>query len=504
MSIHVTRSGSVQAAGRPPSGARARSGRTSFVCSGCGTSPPKWVGCCPGCGEWNTLKEVLVIVAPTAHSGEAVPMTQVPPTSFQAVPTGISELDRALGGGLVPGSVTLVGGEPGIGKSTLTLQLAAEQVRCGRSVLMVCAEESPTQVRGRAERLGGLHDDLLVTSVSSVEGIVDLVDRHSPDLLIVDSIQTVHLESTTGGGPGSTNQVRACAQRLVVEAKERGLTTVLVGHLTKDGSLAGPKVLEHVVDTVTDLAGDRHHALRLFRVSKHRFGPTDELGLFEMASAGLLPVDDPSGLFLADRSVGTSGSVVLPAMEGHRILLVELQALVARSTTPHPRRSSQGVDQRRLTLLLAVLERRVGLDLSGVDAYATAVGGVQVTEPGSDLPLALAVVSAATNRCMAAEVVACGEVGLGGEVRQVAGFERRLHEAHRLGFRRAILPASAPEPPEGMKAVRVATLEEAVAAVGLSTGPGGGRWDGIPDPPLNKLMEATSPLQGWSGLPHQA
>ncbi|HJO99162.1 MAG: DNA repair protein RadA [Actinobacteria bacterium] len=471
MSIDVTHPGSIQTAGRPSRGAFGRSGRSSFVCSGCGASQPKWVGCCPGCGEWNTLQEALVVASAVVHSGEAVPLTQVPSTSFQAVPTGISELDRALGGGLVPGSVTLVCGEPGIGKSTLTLQLAAEQVCCGRSVLMVCAEESPAQVRGRAERLGGLYDDLLITSVSSVEGIVGLLDRHRPDLLIVDSIQTVHLESAAGGGPGSTGQVRACAQRLVVEAKERGLTTVLVGHLTKDGSLAGPKVLEHVVDTVTELAGDRHHALRLLRVSKHRFGPTDELGLFEMASAGLLPVDDPSGLFLADRSVGTSGSVVLPAMEGHRTLLVELQALVARSTTPHPRRSSQGVDPRRLALLLAVLERRVCLDLSGVDVYATAVGGVQVTEPGSDLPLALAVVSAATNRCMAAQVVACGEVGLGGEVRQVAGLERRLHEAHRLGFHRAILPASSPEPPAGMTAVWVATLADAVAAAGLSTGP---------------------------------
>ncbi|MDP6481059.1 MAG: DNA repair protein RadA [Acidimicrobiales bacterium] len=443
------------------------------MCSGCGASQPKWVGCCPGCGEWNTLEEAPVGGSTVLHTVDAVPLARVPPTSFRAVPTGISELDRALGGGLVPGSVTLVGGEPGIGKSTLTLQLAAEQVRCGRSVLMVCAEESTTQVRGRAERLGGLHDDLLVTSVSSIDGVVDLVDRHRPDLLVVDSIQTVHLASATGGAPGSAGQVRACAQRLVVEAKARGLATVLVGHLTKDGSLAGPKVLEHVVDTVTELAGDRHHALRLLRVSKHRFGPTDELGLFEMASAGLVPVDDPSGLFLADRSVGTSGSVVLPAMEGHRTLLVELQALVARSTTPHPRRSSQGVDQRRLALLLAVLERRVGLDLSGVDVYATAVGGVQVTEPGSDLPLALAVVSAATNRCLVAQVVACGEVGLGGEVRQVAGLERRLHEAHRLGFNRAILPASAPEPPAGMTAVRVDTLADAVVAAGLSPGPAG-------------------------------
>lgn len=402
--------------------------------------------------------------------GGAIPITEVSSASFQPVATGISELDRALGGGLVAGSVTLIGGEPGIGKSTLTLQLAAERVRNGGGVLMACAEESPTQVRGRAERLGGLHDGLLVTAETSVEGIMELVDRHQPDLVVVDSIQTVHLEAAASGPPGSTNQVRACAQRLVVEAKERGIATVIVGHLTKDGSLAGPKVLEHVVDTVTELAGDRHHALRLLRVSKHRFGPTDELGLFEMAAGGLLPVEDPSRLFLADRSAGSSGSVVLPAMEGHRTVLVELQALVARSTTPHPRRSSQGVDQRRLALLLAVLERRVGLDLTQVDVYATAVGGVQVNEPGSDLPLALAVVSAATDRPVGAEVVACGEVGLGGEVRQVAGLERRLHEAHRLGFRQAILPESAPEPPEGMSAMRVATLADAVAAAGLSTG----------------------------------
>lgn len=448
-----------------------RTGRSAFVCAECGASQPKWVGRCPGCGEWNTLAEASAGGAPSADTGEAVRITGVSTASFAAVPTGVGELDRALGGGLVPGSVTLLGGEPGIGKSTLTLQLAAEKVRRGGCALLASAEESPAQVRGRAERLGALHDDLWLTGETSVESIIGLLDRIRPDLLIVDSIQTVHVDgsgtASTAAAPGSTAQVRACAHRLVAEAKVRGVAIILVGHLVKDGSLAGPKVLEHAVDTVVELTGDRHHSLRFLRVVKHRFGPTDELGLFEMAGDGLRSVDDPSRLFLADRAADVAGSVVLPAMVGHRPLLVELQALLVRATTPHPRRSSQGVDSRRLALLLAVLERRACLDLGQLDVYVTAVGGVQVTEPGADLPLALAVASAVTNRRLGADVVACGEVGLGGEVRQVAGLERRLNEAHRLGFRRAILPGSAPEPPEGMSAMRVRTLAEAVAVAGL-------------------------------------
>ncbi|MBQ90817.1 MAG: DNA repair protein RadA [Acidimicrobiaceae bacterium] len=442
--------------------------RTDFACTACGATQPTWAGRCPGCGEWNTLEEVVgrAMASAAVATTEAVPLADVPAGSAVPAPTGCSELDRALGGGLVPGSVTLLGGEPGIGKSTLTLQVAAGRARAGGRALLVSAEESAAQVRRRAERLGVLEDGLWLAGDADLGSILAHLDRLSPDLLVVDSIQTVHDPDVTGA-PGSVAQVRACAHRLVVEAKRRGTTVLLVGHVTKEGSLAGPKVLEHVVDTVADLVGDRHHALRLLRVAKHRFGPTDELGLFAMEVGGLAPVEDPGRLFLADRAVEASGSAVLPAMEGRRPLLVELQALVVRATTPHPRRSSQGVDPRRLALLLAVLDRRAGLELGALDVYVTAVGGVQVTEPGADLPLALAVASALTGRRLGADSVACGEIGLGGEVRQVAHLERRLQEAHRLGFRRAVLPQSAPAGPDGLEVVRVRTLAEAVAATGL-------------------------------------
>ena len=404
-------------------------------------------------------------------------MSALVPDSEAIVPTGMAEADRCLGGGLVPGSVTLLGGEPGVGKSTLTMLLAAARVRAGGRVLLVSAEESSSQVLLRAERLGAVLDELWLAGDASVEAIVAHVDRLQPDLLIVDSVQTVHLTSD-GGAPGSVGQVRGCAQRLVTEAKARGLATLLVGHVTKDGSLAGPKLLEHVVDTVVELTGDRHHALRMLRVVKHRFGPSDETGLFEMRCDGLWSVEDPSRLFLADRATGVAGSVVLPTMEGHRPLLfagiegsrpllVEIQALVVRAATQHPRRSPQGLDARRLALLLAVLERRAAVDLSAIDVYATVVGGVQVTEPAADLPLALAVVSATTGRRLGDDTVVVGEVGLGGEVRQVAGMERRLQESHRLGFRRAVVPASAPDPPPGLEVVRVGTVAEAVVSVGL-------------------------------------
>ena len=359
-----------------------------------------------------------------------------------------------------------------MGKSTLILQLAAARAQASSRVLLVSAEESASQVRLRAGRLGAVHDDLWLGDDRAVEGIVSQLDRLQPALLIVDSIQTVHLAADEGA-PGSLSQVRACAHRLVVEAKNRGLAIVLVGHLTKDGSLAGPRTLEHVVDTVVELAGDRHHTLRLLRVVKHRFGPTDEIGLFEMGGDGLRSVDDPSRVFLADRALGVAGSVVLPAMEGHRPLLVEIQALVVRATTPHPRRSPQGLDVRRLSLLLAVLERRTEVDLGALDVYATVVGGVQVTEPAADLPLALALVSATTGRQLASDTVAAGEVGLGGEVRQVVGIERRLNEAHRLGFRRAIVPATTPEVAVGLDVVRVSTVAEAVAVAGLLPGAAG-------------------------------
>jgi len=448
--------------------------RTIFRCPDCGTSAPKWVGQCPGCSTWGSLVEELdgpsgasEVVGLVPSSGPPVPIADVDPTEFTPRPTSIPELDRVLGGGLVPGSVTLLGGEPGIGKSTVLLQAAAEVAASGRTVLYITGEESPQQVRLRAERLGALHPLLYLAAESSVPNVVRSIDGVGPELVVVDSIQTLSVPELASA-PGSVAQVRECSHRLVQEAKQRGCAVVLVGHVTKEGNLAGPRVLEHLVDTVLAFEGDRHHALRLLRVVKHRFGSTQELGLFEMTEHGLVGVPDPSGLFLADRRVGVPGSVVVPTMEGARPLLVELQALAATSHLPSPRRSAQGVEQGRLSMVLAVLERRVQLPVANLDVYALAVGGVRVNEPGADLALGLAVASALRGRPAPPDLVACGEVGLGGELRQVAHTPRRLAEAARLGFKRAMVPYSAPQTVEGIELMRVGTLADAIDRVGLT------------------------------------
>jgi len=445
--------------------------RSVFRCSECGGASPKWVGRCPSCAEWNTLVEELDVPTPVASSLDAVsdraiPIAEVDADEWHPRSTGLSEVDRVLSGGLVPGSVTLVGGEPGIGKSTLLLQVASAVAKAGATALYVSAEESKQQVKLRAQRLGTLAPRLYLASETSLPHLMAHLDEVQPDLLVVDSIQTVY-EPELSSAPGSVAQVRECAARLVQQAKARGVATVLVGHVTKDGGLAGPRVLEHVVDTVLAFEGDRHHALRLLRAAKHRFGSTDELGLFEMTDAGLEPVPDASGLFLADRRTGVSGSIVVPTIEGHRPLLVEIQALVVDSNLPSPRRSAQGLDSGRLPLLLAVLDRRADIKLGGDDVYALAVGGVRVHEPGADLGVALAVASAKTDLPMPAGLVACGEIGLGGELRQVSQGQRRLAEAARLGFTMAIVPRLAPEPPPGITALRATDLAEAIQLAGL-------------------------------------
>ena len=453
--------------------------RTVFRCSECGATEPKWTGRCGGCEAWGSLVEEsdgpapgrTAILPPTTPP---IPIGDVDPTEFSPRPTGIGELDRVLGGGLVPGSVTLLGGEPGIGKSTVLLQVAAEVAASGRKVLYISGEESPQQIRLRAERLGAIHPRLWLAAEIGLPQVVGAIDAVQPDVVVVDSIQTL-LNPDLSSAPGSVGQVRECSHRLVQEAKRRGCAIILVGHVTKDGSLAGPRVLEHVVDTVLAFEGDRHHALRLLRVVKHRFGSTLELGLFEMTEKGLIGVPDPSGLFLADRRVGIPGSVVVPTIEGHRPLLVEIQVLVASSHLPSPRRSATGIDSGRLSLLLAVLEQRLGVPTNGVDVYALAVGGVKVMEPGVDLALGLAVVSSLTGRPLPGDLVACGEVGLGGELRQVAHTPRRLSEAARLGFRQAVVPTSAPNPPKGIDILRVGTLGEAVERLGLGA-------DSVPGP----------------------
>ncbi len=446
--------------------------RTVFRCSECSTPHPQWGGRCPTCAAWNTLVEDLetperppALDLPHAGHGVPTPIDRLDTAAGRPQPTGIAELDRVLGGGLVPGSVTLLGGEPGVGKSTLLTQLLAWWP--GRT-LYVSAEESAQQVRLRAERLGSLNPDTWLVAETSLPHILAAIAEVQPTLVVVDSIQSI-ADPQVGSPPGSVAQVRGCAHRLVVEAKHRDVPVVLVGHVTKDGTLAGPRVLEHVVDTVLSFEGDRHHALRLLRAVKHRFGPTNELGVFEMAGPGLIGVPDASRLFLTDRRSGVAGSAVSPTLEGHRPLLVEVQAL----TNPvppgaPPRRSAQGLDSGRLALLLAVLQRRAGLPMSANEVFASAVGGVRLTEPGADLAICVAVVSALTGHPVPADAVVFGEVGLAGEVRQAGQAARRIAESARMGFRRAVVPLNTPDIAGELRLVRVATVVDALDALTLT------------------------------------
>jgi DNA repair protein RadA/Sms len=452
--------------------------RTVFRCSDCGGAAPKWAGRCPGCGEWNTLVEERDDPArPSAESGlgprdVAMPIAEVSADDWHPRRTGLAEVDRVLSGGLVPGSVTVVGGEPGTGKSTLLLQVMSGLAGGGATTLYLSAEESKQQVRLRAERLGALRPKLWLAAETALPHVLGHLDDVKPDVLVIDSIQTVY-DPDLSSAPGSVAQVRECAARLVREAKTRSVSVILVGHVTKDGALAGPRVLEHLVDTVLSFEGDRQHGLRLLRAVKHRFGATDELGLFEMGDDGLRAVPDASALFLADRRPGVPGSVVVPTIEGHRPLLVEVQALVAPSPLPTPRRSAQGLDGGRLALLTAVLHRRAGVSTAMCDIYALAVGGARVSEPAADLAVSLAVASSVAGVSMPADLVAVGEVGLAGEVRQVGQLERRLAEAARLGFSQAVVPRLAPDLPVGMTAHRVSTVRVAIDALGLRAERGG-------------------------------
>ena len=451
-------------------------------CTACGGGTPRWSGRCPGCGEWNSLVEEAVAAPqpPPRPAGAATPdassfrwpaddaagvlaLHEVDPAQSGPVSTGLPELDRVLGGGLVPGSVTLLGGEPGVGKSTLLLQVLSSMASAGARVLLVSAEESAQQVRRRAERLGPLPDGLMLLATTDLSSLPGALRDTAPVLVVVDSIQAV-ADPGASGTPGSLGQVRACTDLVVRLAKLHHVPFVLVGHVTKEGTLAGPRTLEHLVDTVLGVEGDRHHALRTVRATKHRFGPTGELGLFEMNDTGLAAVTDPYRLLLGDRRPGSPGSAVLPAVQGQRALLVELQALTAKTAAETPsRRSAQGVDGGRLALLLAVLEQRAGVALVRTDVFASAVGGLRVLEPAADLALALAVASAVADRPLPPDLVVFGEVGLGGEIRQVPHAPRRLAEAARVGFRHALVPESCPDGPPGMEVVHVRSLDRAVA-----------------------------------------
>lgn len=418
--------------------------RTVFRCVDCGAASPKWAGRCDACGTWNSIVEEpdgpagCVALPPP---GPAVEIADVPTEDKPSLSTGLGEVDRVLGGGLVAGSVSLLGGEPGVGKSTLLLQLLLSLSGRGVPTLYVSAEESPTQVRDRATRIGPLPRGLLLSAETSLPEVLGQLRTVRPAVAVVDSVQVVG-DPALASAPGSVAQVRHVAHQLVRCAKDGGTALILVGHVTKEGQLAGPRVLEHVVDTVLSFEGDRHDVLRTLRAVKHRYGPTGELGVMAMGEAGLGPVEDPSALFLSDRRPGVPGSVVTASLDGRRPVLVELQALVAHSALALPRRSAQGLDAGRLGMLLAVLAQRAGCTLAGSDVFTVAVGGARVLEPAADLPLALAVVSAARGEPVGSGLVAFGEVGLGGEVRRVGGLEARLQEAARLGFTDAIVPAS--------------------------------------------------------------
>ncbi len=396
-----------------------------------------------------------------ALNATAVPLGSISAAGAVAARTGIGELDRVLGGGLVAGAVTVLGGEPGVGKSTLVLQTLASLAAQARTSLLIAAEESGEQVRHRAERLGAAVEGCYVLATTDLDSVMRAAEQLEPSVLVVDSIQAVS-DPGCGSQAGSPSQVRECAARLVRYAKSFGVATVLVGHVTKEGGLAGPRTLEHIVDTVLSFDGDRHQSLRLLSASKHRYGPTGELGIFEMTETGLRGLADPSALLLGDRRRGVPGSIAVPVLEGRRPLIIEVQGLVGAQSSAVPRRVAQGVAGGRLALLLAVLERRCNMALGTSDVFVSTVGGIRVNEPAADLGIAFALVSAVTGIAIGDDVVACGEVGLAGELRRVQATERRLAEAARLGFRRAVVPQSAPEGPTELELLRAGTLLEAV------------------------------------------
>ncbi len=437
--------------------------RRVYVCRECGAQFVSWAGQCAQCDGWATIEEASV-AAPRGSAADipnVEPLSQFDVAGAVPIPTGLDEVDRVLGGGLVPSSVSLLGGEPGIGKSTLSLQMAMSVAAAGSSVLVITGEEAPTQVAARAGRLGSIPDELSVVDTTDVDTVVAAITAAKPQLAVIDSIQTLEAAGVDSAA-GSVTQVRAAAHRLVEVAKRTGTSVVLIGHVTKDGNLAGPRLLEHVVDTVLSFTGDRHHDLRFLRAVKHRFGSTNEVGVFEMLPAGLAAVDDPSSRFLADRRPGVAGSVVVPTLDQRRPVLVEVQALASAHGDRPVSLTANGVSSPRLKLVAAVVQERGGIALWGNEIFASAAGGAEVTEPGGDLALALAIATAATGVGLAADVVACGEIGLSGEVRSVAQLDRRLQESHRMGFRRAVVPRSATAGPTGLELIRVDTLADAL------------------------------------------
>jgi DNA repair protein RadA/Sms len=425
-----------------------KAARASFRCSECGWQTSKWVGRCGECQSWGTVGEAGAAAPPRVISAGPVgtaakPIGQVDVRSAQTEPTGLEELDRVLGGGLVPGAVVLLAGEPGIGKSTLLLETAALFATTGNA-LYVTGEESAEQVRLRADRVGAVADRLYLAAETDLGTVLGHVEAVEPKLLIVDSVQTIG-SAEADGAPGGITQIREVTANLIRVAKERGMTTVLVGHVTKEGAIAGPRLLEHLVDVVLYFEGDRHSRLRMIRAVKNRYGPTDELGCFDLSEMGIVGLPDPSGLFLTRRDEPVPGTCVTVTLEGRRPLVTEVQALVAKSFLPQPRRATSGLDSSRVPMILAVLARHSNFKAHEQDIYVSTVGGVRLSETSVDLAVALAVAGSATEQTLSSTLIALGEVGLAGEVRAVPGVRRRLSEASRLGFKSAVVPRGALE-----------------------------------------------------------
>jgi DNA repair protein RadA/Sms len=455
-----------------------KSPRSVFVCQECGAQAPKWLGRCVECGAWNSLVEERPeqAAAPVGAAGNRYAQlgagglsklyADVELADALRLSSGITEFDRVLGGGIVPGSLVLLGGEPGIGKSTLLLQAAAHFAREVGPVLYASGEESEHQIKSRGDRLGVGVAPLYLLSETCIERILEEIARLKPALVIVDSVQTV-FSIKFQSAPGSIGQVREAATQFLFAAKGQNVPTILVGHVTKDGSLAGPKVLEHVVDTVLYFEGERHHSHRVVRAVKNRFGAVSELGVFEMTGAGLRPVPNPSKLFLSERASGTPGSAVLCCVEGSRPILVEVQALVSTSTYGNARRMAIGIDQNRVALLLAVLEKRAGLSLAGDDVYVNIAGGMNIEEPAADLSVVAAVASSVRNRGVAPATATFGEVGLSGEIRGIPQAALRIREAAQMGFTRVVMPFANVDPGEsgGCELVGVRTVGEALDAL---------------------------------------
>ncbi len=444
---------------------------SSFRCAECGWQSAKWVGRCGECQAWSTVSEVANAPGVTRRVGGRVvprstplPIGEVSATDARSTPSGVGELDRVLGGGLVAGAVVLLAGEPGVGKSTLLIEVAARLARTGARVLYITGEESAAQVRLRADRVGALEATLYLAAETDLGAVAEHVETIDPMLLIVDSVQTMS-SAEADGSAGGVTQVREVAAGLTRLAKGRGMTTVLVGHVTKDGSIAGPRVLEHLVDVVLHFEGERAGRLRMVRGVKNRYGPSDEVGCFDLRDDGIEELPDPSGLFLSRAPAGLAGQCVTVTVEGRRPLVVEVQALVGTAVGTNPRRTTSGLDSARVALALAVLERRGKIRLFDRDVYTATVGGVRLTDPAADLAVCLAVASAATDEALPGDLIALGEVGLTGEIRPVSGMSRRLAEAQRLGFRRAITPpGNADAAPPGLVVIECSTLGLAWAA----------------------------------------